>query len=336
MIRMEASKCPKCGDEPHFVEAAEKWYCYGCNSYIDDEEPDKVEAETSAEGPKQDDAEISTEPSSIEEHSKMCKSCGAQLEPLKDGKLYCYVCETYPDDGKDEAAGASEAEPVPESQSAVSDDKTADEARALLDSIPEPGTVEMPIAPILDSKPEPVTIPVSEPEVKKRVDVKMCASCGQPMKWIEKYQRDYCYGCRKYAPKEGSAASKPAVKQGDNGHQHCPSCQGELRYIEKYDEYYCFACKKYPLRKKKASSEGKNPDACPKCGGPLKYIEKYHRKYCFSCKEYAPKGSGQAASEKKVCPTCGSEMKYVQEYNEWYCYDCKKYSLRPSKPVLLF
>ena len=54
MGRLEASKCPKCGEEPSFVEHIEKWYCYECNTYFDDSgEHTEVhaEAEERAEEP---------------------------------------------------------------------------------------------------------------------------------------------------------------------------------------------------------------------------------------------------------------------------------------------
>jgi uncharacterized Zn finger protein (UPF0148 family) len=334
-IRMEASKCPKCGDEPRFVETVEKWYCYGCNSYIEDEEPVNGRASSVVEAEQL--AEAADEVAPVKEAaSKICSSCGAQLEHIKDGKLYCYVCETYAEEGKKEPGPVAEAEAHKAAPAQPDDSKLANDAKVLLDSISEPSAVEMPMAPVLDSKPEPVSIPASEPKVEKRVEVKMCSACGQPMKWIEKYQRNYCYGCRKYAPKDGASVAEPQGRHGDNGHKHCPTCNGELKFIEKYNEYYCFSCKKYPLRQKRPPTVSRDPDACPKCGGPLKYIEKYQRHYCVTCKEYAPKGHGQGSAEKKVCPTCKSEMKYVSEYNEWYCYTCKKYSLRPAKPMLLF
>ena len=116
---MEASKCPKCGEEPNFLEHMEKWYCYECNSYIADEE--------------------------IEPEQEMVE------EPV-----------------------AEEAQPKEEP------------------SIPE------------ETKPE---VP------KETVEVRMCANCGQPLKWIDKYQRDYCYSCKKYAPvviKEPEPVKAPA------------------------------------------------------------------------------------------------------------------------------
>jgi predicted RNA-binding Zn-ribbon protein involved in translation (DUF1610 family) len=344
---MEASKCPKCGDEPHFVESVEKWYCYGCNEYIDDGEVHEHVEDIHPMAAEEHAAEASDEVRDVElDASKVCTECGAELEHVKDGKLYCFACETYPEEvvekveeevKVDEIEEESKVVPKEEPKAEPAEDKTADDAKAILESIPEPVKVEAPIAPVLDPTPETATVEPPAPKVEKAVDIKMCQTCGQPLKWIEKYQRHYCYGCRRYAQKGEVDKPAPAVKLDDHDHKHCPDCNGELKFVEKYKEFYCYSCKKYPLReKKKVEPEQKNPYACPKCNGTLNYIAKYERHYCPSCKEYAPKGHGQAQGDKKVCPTCNSEMKFVSEYNEWYCYKCKKYSLRPAKPVLLF
>ena len=324
---MEASKCPKCGEEPQYLEHVEKWYCYGCNSYVDDGAEEHV---CGSDHSKEECASaIEKELKSLdEETTAVCKNCGAALQDLKDGRSYCFVCETYPDEVKPEPAKPP-----------------ANDAQKLLETatppaMPEP-IVEK-IAPVPEAKPEVATAeeaPSKEPDAPlgKPVEVKSCPTCSQPLKYIDKYQRHYCYGCRKYAPKEGVAVpDQPSPKT------KCPDCGSELKFIEKYKEHYCYKCKKYPLRQaKKTPAEvpaapRTSVPTCPKCGGQLKLIEKYDRHYCHSCKEYAPKGAGQASpAQKKVCPSCKSDMKFIHEYNEWYCHKCKKYSLRPSKPVLL-
>ncbi len=240
-MRMEASKCPKCGEEPNFLEHMEKWYCYECNSYVDDPEAEEeaIEAEATSEPTVQEAVE-------------------GESSPAK--------------------------------------------------------------------------------EAKAPTEVKMCPNCGQPLKWIEKYQRDYCYSCKKYAPVRKTATPKPEAKPDSvaagksESVKVCPECSGEMKYIEKYTEWYCHACRKYPLHKSKPKAAAEAPKAdpkCPKCDGAVRYIEKYQRHYCDACKEYAPKGA------VKTCPACKSELKYIKQYNEWYCYKCKKYPLRPSKPLLL-
>ncbi|OGS44272.1 MAG: hypothetical protein A3K76_07220 [Euryarchaeota archaeon RBG_13_57_23] len=351
---MEASKCPKCGEEPQFIEHIEKWYCYGCNTYVED---DAEHVCASEETKDKCAAEIKKELQTLEEEeSKLeCKNCGAELEDLKEGRLYCFVCETYQDESHEVNAEAK-PEPGPEPKVA-GPPPVVNEAQNLLETasppvkeeVPEavaPGPQPTPVAdfeahrsePIIDRVDEPVAKPVAETK-RDAVPVALpelrtCPSCGQPIKWIEKYQRHYCYSCRKYAPSE---IKKDSIAHTGNS---CPGCGGELKFIEKYSEWYCYKCKKYPLRVVKRS-EAPKPQSlvCPKCKGPVKWIDKYARYYCESCKEYAPKGFGgipSDAGDKKQCPTCHEAMKFVPEYNEWYCYKCKKYSLRPSKPVLLF
>jgi len=309
---MEASKCPKCGGEPHFVEQVEKWYCYGCNSYVEEDEhhADETHAITQPQEAKAN--EIAEELKALEdEDGPTCKKCGASLEKIQGGKLFCFICECSPEEPS--TPRVAEVKPEP----------NRNEAQALLDSI----TVATPIEPL------PELTPVPEPESKKEPapDIKMCPSCRQPLKYIEKYQRHYCYGCRKYAPKEDLGKQRASPKSGPPLAKKCPDCGKKLKYVDKYSDFYCYTCKKYPLRTRKKPQELE----CPKCGEPLKFIEKYSRHYCMKCKEYAPKRCSDGPGEKKICPSCNEQMRFVPEYSEWYCYRCKKYSLRPSKPVLL-
>ncbi len=277
-IGMEASKCPKCGEEPDFLEHMEKWYCYECNSYVDASE-----------------AVVHEDP----------------VEEVAEEELT-------------EAVEEKVEEKVVEAEAV---------AEAPVEAVPEPEEVKEPA-----------------------VEIRMCPNCDQPLKWIEKYQRYYCYSCKKYAPVEKKVEPEPEpqpepeampeevpapkveepkpVAEADTA-KNCPVCSSQMRYIEKYSEWYCHACKKYPLHKPKekpAPKEQPNGVVCPKCNGSTRYIEKYGRHYCNACKAYTPKG---ASDNRKLCPTCKSELKYIKQYNEWYCYECKKYPLRPSKPVLL-
>jgi ribosomal protein S27AE len=337
-MTMESSKCPKCGEEPAFIEHIEKWYCYGCNSYIDEcEDNHECIAKVANEDPA---AAIAHELKSLEEdEAKLeCRNCGAELEDLKDGRLYCFVCETY----QDEIVAGAKEEP------------RQNEAQTLLDAVTVPVAEKAPepVQPVLEVKPEAATVvcePAKESEIlpqlePKPSEIKMCPSCSQPLKFIEKYQRHYCYGCRKYAPREETTKPPASIAKSEEVAKKCPDCSGEMKFIEKYSEYYCYSCKKYPLRSQKKTEPAKPAAnakalACPKCGEPVKWVEKYSRHYCYKCKDYAPKGFGGMpvdAGEKKECPTCKEVMKFIPEYNEWYCLKCKKYSLRPSKPVLLF
>lgn len=331
---MESSRCPKCGDEPFFIEQVEKWYCYGCNTYLDDaSEPEKHEAK---EAPS---VELSAANSALKPVDQKtgaddsqpvteCKNCGASLQNLKDGRQFCFVCETYQDEIKPEPKHIeNEAQSLVNRATApiATESKREIVSTSPVSPAPSAPTVEIdkPVIP-----PAPPML-VQGPR-ERSAFVKMCVNCGQPMKFIDKYQRYYCYGCKKYGPKDEKF-------KGVAERKSCPDCGGELRYIDKYNEHYCNACKTYPLRARRISQGKSEMIMCPNCAQPLKWIDKYQRHYCYTCKEYAPKGGDGSveANEKKPCPTCNENMKYVSEYNEWYCFKCRKYSLRPNKPVLL-
>lgn len=325
---MEASKCPKCGDEPHYIEQMEKWYCYGCNSYLEEGSPEHTEvqpeAKTAEVGPaKPNPSPVEPEPLDHGDRVVTCPRCGAELEEIKDGKMFCYICEEYADEVGAPATSTNEPQSLLDSAVASLCSQSAQ-------AQPEPSAVAAPSA-------TPETAKAPEPREMT------CSACGQPLKWIERYQRHYCYGCRKYAPKEQGQKPKAEVAPSPAPlSRRCPDCGGELKFIEKYNEHYCYTCRKYPFHKK---SERGKPEttpavpsqgpACAKCGEPLKYIERYQRHYCFKCRAYAPKEVGGPAQGQKNCPACGHEMRFIKEYNEWYCYTCKRYPLRPTKPLLL-
>lgn len=369
---MEASKCPKCGDEPLFIEHLSKWYCYGCNSYVDDEKHE-CEAEHAPEGSALHIQEV-VKALEHEETAPECKNCGAKLQDLKDGHLYCFMCESYQDGPAEETPVAKEPKMEIEPEEKKESESVANEPQNLVD---EPAKTEKyvgeedaiaeaapPAAQPTETKIEaeiPIVINVEEaaPSARPQHDleaappkapeakIRSCTSCGQPLKYIDKYSRYYCYACKKYAPRDDPARSvvpAPVAKVAKD----CPDCGKPLKYVEKYTEWYCYECKKYPLREKAKAAAVKPqpkpaPDVptCPTCGDPLKFVPQYSRHYCYKCKKYAPKGTVQKPvvaeekAEEKKCPVCKEQMKYVTEYNEWYCYKCRKYSLRPVKPILL-
>jgi len=356
---MEASKCPKCGEEPLFIEHLSKWYCYGCNSYVDDESHECCAGHAHASALPIEEGVKALE---HEDTASECKTCGAKLQDLKDGRLYCFMCETY----QDVAPGAKavdepKPEPKVESIAAEEPEEAMKEAARSGKFVGEPEAekpsptmetkidVTMPViinveevAPkaAAQSEPEPVAAP-KPPEVK----VRMCTSCGQPLKYIEKYSRYYCYACKKYAPRDDPAR---AVVQSpaDTSPKECPDCAKPMKYIEKYTEWYCYTCKKYPLRERARAAAlakaGQGVPTCQACGESLRYVPQYSRYYCYKCKKYAPKdtvnkpaAAPEPKREIKDCPSCHEPMRYVSEYNEWYCYKCRKYALRPVRPVLL-
>jgi hypothetical protein len=130
---------------------------------------------------------------------------------------------------------ASKAVPIPEPKIAEPA-HTLNEAQNLLEAAeppvketavaqpkPEPMMIPEPIAemhkpePIVDRADEPAAKPLGEIKhehpMTPAVAEKVCPSCGQPLKWIEKYQRHYCYNCRKYAPKDPVATPIVATKK---------------------------------------------------------------------------------------------------------------------------
>ncbi len=330
---MESSKCPRCGDDPHFIAHVDKWYCFGCNSYLGEAEEETMEESVAPEAAHVEPEKPSTiiSPAAKGQKTIECRNCGAELQDLKDGRLYCFMCETYQDEIK-ESHVENEAQALVDhasEQAAPAQPQVAKAPEPVAEvkpPVPAPAPAAPSAQPAIPATPAAPVAPVIVAPPKPQF-VRMCTACGQPLKYIDKYQRFYCYGCKKYAPKDQKLRGIPEVKK-------CPECGGDLRFIEKYNEHYCNSCKKYPLR---AASR---PEvlSCQKCGAPLKWVEKYARHYCYTCKEYAPKGFGgsgaSSAAGKKVCPGCNEPMKYVAEYDEWYCYKCRKYSLRPSKPAL--
>jgi predicted RNA-binding Zn-ribbon protein involved in translation (DUF1610 family) len=79
------------------------------------------------------------------------------------------------------------------------------------------------------------------------VEIKMCPRCGMSLKWIEKYNRHYCYRCKKYAPKQRTPKYQLETSVESPPPKVCPACGGRLHYVARFDEHYCDVCKKYPL-----------------------------------------------------------------------------------------
>jgi predicted RNA-binding Zn-ribbon protein involved in translation (DUF1610 family) len=82
--------------------------------------------------------------------------------------------------------------------------------------------------------------------VRKKIEIRMCPDCGKPLKWIEKYARHYCYGCRKYLPRQRKIRDA-LLEHEAYLDKTCPSCGQETSFNEKYSHYYCAKCKKYPF-----------------------------------------------------------------------------------------
>ncbi len=103
-----------------------------------------------------------------------------------------------------------------------------------------------------------------------------CPTCGAELTYIPQYKRDYCYGCRSYAPQTPRA---------------CKICNRALVFVQQYRKFYCYGCEEYK------DTGVQNP--CPNCGGELQYVPEYDRFFCTGCKEYAPKGYSVAATTSR-------------------------------------
>jgi len=83
-------------------------------------------------------------------------------------------------------------------------------------------------------------------KVQRKIEIQMCQVCGKPLKWIEKYTRHYCYGCKRYLPRQRKMRDAPLEHDADLD-KTCPSCGRETSFDERYSHYYCPECKKYPF-----------------------------------------------------------------------------------------
>ena len=86
----------------------------------------------------------------------------------------------------------------------------------------------------------------------KAMEIRICPKCGRPLRWIEKYERHYCYGCKRYAPQKRTPRYSVGPSALTFPRRLCPECGNDLRYLEKFGEHYCDQCKKYPLMEQKS------------------------------------------------------------------------------------
>lgn len=86
------------------------------------------------------------------------------------------------------------------------------------------------------------------PRIPGKGEIRICPTCGTPMKWVEKYALHYCYSCKKYAPTQRRMRVQkrlPASMLVDQ--TTCPRCGHGLRFVHRYSAYFCEKCRKYPL-----------------------------------------------------------------------------------------
>ncbi|MCK4757616.1 MAG: hypothetical protein KAS67_04115 [Thermoplasmata archaeon] len=112
--------------------------------------------------------------------------------------------------------------------------ETPGQAAAGPQSIPQPQPVPQPV---------PVMAPV--PESAPQADP--CPSCGQPLSYIEEYDRMYCHSCKAYPDTDETGEPEPPVEPApaEPALPQCKSCGNNLEFIEKYNRHYCYDCKQY-------------------------------------------------------------------------------------------
>ena len=341
----EAAKCPKCESDLHLVDKLGQHYCFSCETYVT-----PAEAKTDAGGWDHDaPTPAATEPVKEEKPAKEetvpCPSCGDQTAPVKDSdRFYCYACEQY-------VSGSGEAiEEQKKGEEAPSSEPKAERVEEELPEVPKAEAA----CKVEETKPESAPAPAiaetvrpavkktapseeeKEPEKASEEEKKACPYCCEcELTYVPKYDRWYCYKCRKYAPKE---QPKPAEK----GAKKCPSCGNDSQYIEKFQRWYCWSCQKYLPKDTAVRAEPQSDQVplCAQCGKPTVWIPMYERHYCYPCKKYAPKTEGNmetspvlpAAKVEEVkpaapaCPRCGKPTTWIVKYERYYCYPCGKYA----------
>lgn len=234
--------CPTCGADATYVEQYDRYYCYTCSAYIEPVDRDAAREE-GAGAPE--DTEI----------GKVCPKCAGEPKYVEQyQRYYCYTCNEY-------------VEPVEKTEAAFSETEKAPEGPA--------------------------------EETKEDIAAKVCPTCGGEPKYVEQYQRHYCYTCSEYVEpvqKEQLASEEetPAQDAADKGTEEeaakvCPNCAGEPKYVEQYQRYYCYTCSEYvePVEKEETAEEEKTKGrTCSDCGGTATYVEQYDRYYCYTCSKY--------------------------------------------------
>ncbi len=246
-----------------------------------------------------------------------CPDCGNELRfVVKYDRYWCQKCEKYA--SKDVAEGGEEKkEEEPPAEEKPAEEKTAQE----------------------------------QPE-----DANTCIDCGEPLKYVEKYDRHWCDKCKKYAAKaavkaaqeapaeekpaeetpaeEPPAEKKPAEETPASADPTCPDCNGPLKYVEKYDRHWCDACKKYAAKDAIKAAEDKPAEEPPAEEKPTEEKPAEEAPPEEKPTEEAPpeeKPTEEApTSAEPTCPDCNGPLKYVEKYDRHWCDACKKYAAKDA------
>jgi len=163
--------CPTCGGDTKFIEKYERWYCWNCKEYLPVEEKAQ---------------EIKTK-----EETPNCPDCGKPTTWIDQYKrFYCYPCKKY-----------------------ITKEKKDEKKKPAGPSCPDCGrtTTWIPTYERFYCYPckkyvmtgESKTVPERQTKRpgKTEQSAPLCKECGKPTKWIAKYERYYCYPCKKYVLK---------------------------------------------------------------------------------------------------------------------------------------
>lgn len=121
------------------------------------------------------------------------------------------------------------------------------------------------IWPSTFSTPEPSSRKPNSGAARDRLykgEMRLCSTCGKPLKWIEKYSMHYCYICRKYTqPKRRMKLRSRQPGSFPSDETRCPRCSEPLRYSHSYSEFYCEKCERYPMMRLSRSPRDRPTEA---------------------------------------------------------------------------
>lgn len=348
--KKEGAKCPKCDSDLHHVDKVGQHYCFSCETYYDPKDvvfKDKAKEEAPKAAQQESKEEELGKPKGIP-----CPKCGDMAAPVRDSdRFYCYTCEEFYTKGGKLVKGGEEEAPKSSATTIVDITEEKETVKEEPKASKESAEKETSAAASDDAEDagltaeETMILDILEGNNKgKKDDRRVCPTCGLALTYVQKYDRWYCYTCRKYAPSE----TRKVKEKGEEEEEiKCAYCGSDAEYIQKYDRWYCRSCRKYLPSERASAKEGEDADAtpplCSQCGKPTTWIAAYERHYCYPCKKYVQKGNGreeagpaqEAPTPKKApaakgtgpaCASCGQPTTYISKYDRHYCYPCQKYA----------
>ncbi len=333
--------CPNCSADMKYIEKYGRYYCYECKSYAPTgyKPPEEKPKET----PK-----VEAKPAAGaggEEKEVPCPTCDADMKYIeKYSRYYCYDCKSYAPTGYT----------PPSKKPAAAGPEVAARPAA---STQTPATQQPQQARHVEETKEPTA---------------SCPSCGEEMKYIDQYDRYYCYSCKSYAPTGYSPAAakvaakpKPTPKPTPTPTQPVTTQQPAQTQAQPQPAAQQAQQAQQPQQPQQAQPASDTNAPCPTCSGEMKYIDQYDRYYCYECGAYAPTsytppsaggaqpqaatattttgaqqpaGTGGAGapteqtSAEPRCPTCNEPLNWIEQYKRYYCYNCKTYASASMQP----